>query len=192
MDRATKKEIQEHADMEEESYEGSDEALSKDYETLDQRRQGSGDFIPDDIFKYKFLRLVPKAQDKYEYIIDKDTVLANVTGQLPNIEETSFTSQTIVLIQKVFTVDKKGYLPDKDGNPILDEYGKPKIFIMRAFDETFTPLIEGLSSYQSAQLVLSRAKGADREAILDRTQTLQKGITKKDEKKKSVFGMGGS
>jgi hypothetical protein len=189
MDKETKKAIREQQAFDEDAYESSDESIKDDFELWEHKRQSGGDFIPDDLFKYKYLRLVPKTQDKYEYLIDKDAVLSNVSGQKPNIDELSFTNQTIVLIQQVFRVDKQFYQADEEGN-VLIENGQPKVVVKKVFDDSFIPIIEGLNSYKSSQQVLSRAIGDDREAILDRTQTLQKGITKKGEKKKNVLGFG--
>lgn len=198
MDKNIKKQMREEAELEEDVYDSSGGSIDKDYETLAARRE-MGDFIPDDVFKYKYLRIVPTAADEFAGIVDKDSVLANIGGQRPNLDEIALVNQTIVLIKKIFVVEQEFAIPNEEGEPIIDIVRdevtgnlvkRPRIVTMKVFDKSFQPLVDGFSVYNKTLQVSSRAMGDDREAILDRTTHLQKGIKKNDNKQKNVFGMG--
>ena len=181
MAKKSKKDLyKDYVEQNEDIQELTEEQLSRDLQESQQSQTAySSEIIPDDIFKYKMVRLIPNSETDYRGLIDKDGVLANIGGKKPNMLELAFLAETIELIKNILTEDRDFYIYDQEGNP--ETYTKNghqfyKIITRKVFDTTFQPIVSALGARYKFLLTGSRAMGNEREAILDKTTTIRKSI----------------
>lgn len=173
----------------------TEEQLSQDL--YESQRTGSyaSEIMPDDVYKYKVMRLIPNSETDFRGLIDKDVVLANLRGAKPNINEVGFLAETIDLVKNILVTEKTFYVLDEENKPILiqDSEGKKSFqkTTKTVFDPHFMPIISALTAKYKFYLSGSRAMGSDREAILDKSSFVKKDIQRLRRSKKSgVAGTG--
>ena len=151
------------------------------------------DEIPNDIYHYKKMRLVPNSEAEFQGLVDKDIVLANVKDVKPDPQYLRFIAETIVALD-VFSKPKEVNVLDEDGKPIpitdskgnIISFEKQTIWVR---DPEFDIIRQFLRGSFKADLTLSRAMGKDREAVLDRTQNIGKSVTKEGGNSKNKYGV---
>lgn len=210
MNKKDRKELKDQMDIQQDYSSESEEQFDRDLDNLQSGRYNS-EISPSDLYQYKYMRLVPNSETDFRGLIDKDVVLANLQKKLPDPEYQKFIAETIaafkrvfVKIEKVIVADEKG-VPlieriwveqlDNFGNKLLDKSGKPLMKLIEkpitkdilVFDDTFGPIVEFLQAGFKYDHVASRAMGDEREAILDRTTKLDKGIAKKEPQQQNKF-----
>lgn len=197
-------------DMQQSFASESEEQFDRDMDNVQAGRYNS-EISPSDLYQYKYMRLVPNSETDFRGVIDKDVVLANLQKKLPDPQYQKFIAETIAAFKRVFVryeevivADGKGqpimekvYMEqlDNSGNKVLDKNGKPLMqYIERptvkkvlVFDETFGPIVEFLQAGFKYDHVSSRAMGDEREAILDRTQKLDKAMERKEPQPQNKF-----
>lgn len=211
MNKKEKQEMKEQLDIQQEYSSSSEEQFDKDLDAMQSGRYNT-DISPSDIYQYKYMRLVPNSEADFKGLIDKDVVLANLQKKLPDPDYQKFIAETISALRRVFVkredvivADEKGkplyekvWLEQLDtfGNRVLDKERKPLMKMVEkpivkqivVFDETFGPISEFLQAGFKYEHVASRAMGEEREAILDRTTKLDKGIQKREPQQQNRFG----
>lgn len=210
MNKKEKQEMKEQLAIQEEYSSESEEQFDRDLDSLRSGRYNS-EISPSDLYQYKYMRLVPNSETDFRGLIDKDVVLANLQKKLPDPEYQKFIAETIsafkrvfIKYEKVIVADEKGkpilervWIEERDnfGNKVLDKSGQPLMKLVErpitkdiaVFDETFRPIVEFLQAGFKYEHVASRAMGDEREAILDRTTKLDKGIAKKEPQQQNKF-----
>lgn len=192
MNKKEKKEYAEGAEFQEEMNEnsGDSETFAKDM-TLTQVKNYPSDVTPQDMYQYKKLRINPEALADYPGLVDKDFVLANMSGEKPNLQQKRFEVGTFNLVKSVFVTDVVTEFYDKYGNLVIDEEtGNPFCVKKKMFDPQFEPILDFLKGDIKSELVGSRALGGNtREAVLDVTTNLSKTVEKKKERDTKQFGL---
>lgn len=184
MKKSEKKSLKEQLEIESEYRKpSSEEQFDRDFDAMQNKRYPSED-TPADIFQYKTLRLIPNSETDFKGMIDKDVVLANVRKNLPDPVYNKLVVETIAMFKKVFVIEQDVMIADANGEPIKDKNGEPMIVRRKVFDQEFDSVIEFLSSGFKYEHVASRAMGDDREAILDRSNILQKETRKTENQNK--------
>lgn len=183
VNRKQLKDMEHMADFEEDLANSSEASLGDD---LNFKNYVS-DEIPNDIYQYKKMRLVPNSEAEFQGLVDKDVVLANVKDVKPDPQYLRFIAETIVSLD-VFSKPKEVNILDDVGKPIpiLDSKGTVLGFekqIIWVRDPEFDIIRQFLRGSFKADLTLSRAMGKDREAVLDRTQNIGKSVTKEGNSK---------
>lgn len=165
----------------------SEDSLDRDISQSRDPAYASDD-LPTDMYRYKRMRLVPDSQAEFKGILDKDVVLANVANNRPDPNYLRFMAETIVAMD-VFSKKRTVYKINDKGNkiPIINKSGEVlgyETLEIEVPDEEFDIIRDFLRGSFKADLTLSRAMGDQREAILDRTQSFEKKISKPDNKNK--------
>lgn len=182
-----RQEIEEMSRIEEDLRDNSEASFDNDLSQFSQNPLYSSNDRPDDIYKYKRMRLVPNSEAEFVGLIDKDVVLANVKDKKPDPEYLRFISETIVALEifskRVF-VNKR----DKNGDLIMvrgdDGLLIPDKQVINVPDPEFNIIRQFLRASFKSDLTLSRAMGKDREAVLDRSQMFGKSINKAEKSNK--------
>lgn len=188
-----REEAQVKDEIDTELMENSEESFDHDLEEFKRHREEEGSITPEDLFAYKVFRIQPDSKKEFEGLIDKDITLAKYSGKPPALDYLAFVAETITLINNILVVNKQFKMVDEDNNIIVGNDGKPVIVTKKVPDDFFAPVTETLRNSLKFNSVGSRALGNDREAILDKTILMTKGIVKKgSEKKNRLIGMGGS
>lgn len=190
MKKSDRDDVEEMQDIQQDSQESDNQSIQQDF-ALAQSKNYPSDMLPQDMFQYKKLRMVPESRAEFEQVIDKDFVLANVEGKLPTIEESKFQVGTYNLVRQVFVCEELIPLFDKEGNQVLLADGTPMYIKNKGFDRAFEPIANFLLGDLKSAIVLSRAKGKDREAVLDITTNLQKTVKKNRDMENRTMGFGG-
>jgi len=185
-----REEFEEMNEMQQDTQESDNQNIQQDF-ALAQAKNYPSDMLPQDMFQYKKLRMVPESRADFQNVIDKDFVLANVDGKLPTIEETKFQVGTFNLVKQVFVTDELMPLFDKEGNAIFSRDGTQIYIKNKGFDRSFEPIANFLLGEIKSGVVLSRAKGKDREAVLDITTNLRKEVNKRKMMDDKTMGFGG-
>jgi len=188
MDKKDRKDYEEASEMQSDMEEASSSEIARDMEMSRQKNYPSG-VIPQDLYQYKRMRMQPESSADFPGQIDKDWVLANVSGQKPNLQQKRFEIGTYLLLKSVFTKNVKVPLTDAGGQQISLE-GKPAFFEGKVFDDAFAPVAEYVLSMVKSELVGSRGMGADREAVLDITTGFRKMVEKKKAQEGRTIGLG--
>jgi hypothetical protein len=178
-----RREIEESADIEDDLRANSEADFDKDLEFASRSGSYSSDDMPNDIYRYKRMRLVPNSERDFAGLVDKDVVLANVKDNKPDPLYLRFVAETIVALD-VFSTEVLITRRDSNGAIIMmkDDDGRlvPVRDIKVVPDPQFDIIRDFLKSGFKADLTLSRAMGKDREAVLDRTQGFSKEIKRPD------------
>lgn len=191
MNKKEVKEARQGADLQEDINEssGDSSSFSQDIQ-LGQMKNYPSEAMPQDMYQYKKMRINPDAVADFPGLVDKDFVMANMTGDKPNLQQKRFEVGTFNLVKSVFVTEKIVEFVDATGNTILDEKGEALCIRKNMFDSDFEPILEFLRGDIKSELVGSRAlDGYTREAVLDITTSLRKEVDKRREEKKSNFGL---
>jgi hypothetical protein len=190
MNKREKADYAEAAEMQGDMEEASSGEIARDIDMTQHKQYPSG-IIPQDLYQYKRMRMQPESSADFPGQIDKDWVLANISGDKPNLQQKKFEVGTYQLVKSIFV--KKAMIPllDKDGEPVLIN-GKPAFFEGKIFDDAFQPVADYLLSSIKSELVGSRGMGGDREAVLDITTGFRKQVEKKRTQEGKILGMGGN
>lgn len=192
-DRAIMREEAEVKDkIDNELSEDSEESFDHDYESFRHHREEEGSITPEDMFAYKKFRIEPDAKQEFGGLIDKDITLAKYSGKPPKLEYLAFVAETSTLWDTIMIERKQFKMVDDDNVDVLDSKGRNILVTRNVPDEFFNPIRLTLRNTLKFFSVGSRALGNDREAILDKTNLITKGIVKKSgEKRNKLMGMGG-
>lgn len=171
-----KKEREDDAEVNEDIYNVSEESLNKDLEMKGYITEEN----PSDIFQYKKMRLVPNSENEFQGLIDKDVVLSNIKDVKPDPKYLRFIAETIIAFD-VFSVEQKVRVPIFDDKGKFHRYEEQVVMVP---DPEFNIIRSFLKGSFKTDLTMSRGMGAQREAVLDRTQNIGKTISKGDGKNK--------
>lgn len=172
------KEAEEVQDVEEQLDNLSENRLDRDFETIKSPLYSSEE-MPNDLYQYKRMRLIPNAETEFPGLVDKDMVLANVGNKKPDPQYLRFIAETIEAL-KIFSLKKKIKIRVKNDKGIVSER-EQEIFVA---DSEFDIIRSFLRASLKADLTLSRAMGDKREAVIDRSQFVGKEISKGNQKNK--------
>jgi hypothetical protein len=172
-----RKEIEEDASISEDISNMSEESLNRDLET---KGYYVSDDNPSDIYQYKKMRLVPNSEAEFQGLVDKDVVLSNIKDVKPDPKYLRFLTETIIALD-VFAVKKDIKVPDYDDRGKFMGFHLETVLVP---DPEFDVIRSFLRGSLKSDLTMSRAMGAQREAVLDRTSNIGKSITKESSKNK--------
>lgn len=190
MKRSERKDMNESIEAQQDMEDMSSREFAMDAELGKQKNYASGT-IPQDLFQYKRMRILPESSSDFEGILDKDFVLSNMAGSKPSLQIKKFEVGTLLLIKSIFVKKQNIPLLDKEGQQIVMD-GTPVFYEGKVFDEEFAPVSEYVLALIKSELVGSRGMGNDREAILDVTSSLRKTVEKKKaESQNKIVGFGG-
>lgn len=165
MNNRERKEFEEQSEEQENYVEEDDEHIERDVQT---NKAYPSDNNPQDFYPYKKYRTDPDARTDFPGLIDKDTIYANVKGELPSLGELNYLSTTIQIINERLV---------KRANTQEDAHDFEEIVLILKADFKF-------------KVVGSRAHGDNREAMLDNQTNIRKELMRKNEQKGSMFGLG--
>lgn len=152
-----------------------------------------GEFIPKDAYQLAFLRTIPNASRHFPDKIDKDVILANLSEYKKNrdvIEELSYLGRAIEMTDNLFIKKVTKTIVDERNEPIRDEKGVVKTVSVDEFDDFWLPVRNTLLSEYKFKLTSTRALGKDREAVLGKSNIVQKQLVKNREVQRGAFGLG--
>jgi len=188
MNKKEKADYEEASEVQGDIDESKSNEIAYDMEMSKQKNYPSG-IIPQDLYQYKRMRMQPESSADFPGQIDKDWVLANISGDRPNLQQKKFEVGTYLLLKSVFV--KSARIPLQDGaGQSIQINGNPVFFEGKVFDEAFQPVTDYVLSLIKSELVGSRGMGPDREAVLDITTGFRKQVEKKKSQEGKVFGMG--